>query len=67
MLNLRLPIAKWMPWLAQSLVKLCHESALRKSVLHHHSLEAILTFHQLASCNTIHLYQKSSSILRPES
>jgi hypothetical protein len=32
MLNLRLPLARLMPWLSVSLVKLCHEFALGKSV-----------------------------------
>jgi hypothetical protein len=32
MLNLNLPLAKWMPWLSTSLVKTCHELAFRKQV-----------------------------------
>lgn len=30
MFNLRLPLAKWMPWLASSLVKVSNEIGLQK-------------------------------------
>lgn len=35
MLNLRLPLAKWLPWLSTSLIKACHNDALQKSVTTH--------------------------------
>jgi hypothetical protein len=27
MFNLRLPLARWMPWLSNALIKLCHDLA----------------------------------------
>ena len=56
-----------MPWLSASLVKLCHELALRKFVfvLPHHVSEPSLTTIQLDPSNPNNLREQPSNVVRP--